>query len=125
MRLGDKKLMPWPLARELRSNTAGTTERRIRPPPGAGKDFQRMKPPTGSLPSVLLPTASKAINRRKQGRLGAQAKRFLPQRRPDQSSATRMESTGLEGSYLTLAGWPGTSRSRRTWLSRPVMSCAV
>ena len=47
------------------------------------------------------------------------------QRKPDQSSATRIESAGLEGSYLMLAGWPGTKRSRRTWLSRPVMSCAV
>jgi len=27
--------------------------------------------------------------------------------------------------YLMLAGWPATSRSRRTWLSSPVMSCAV
>ena len=44
------------------------------------------------------------------------------QRKPDQSSATRIESTGLEGSYLTLAGWPGTRRSSRTWLSSPVMS---
>src|SRR5581483_9999417 len=48
--------------------------------------------------------------------------RFEAQRKPDQSSATRMESTGLEGSYLMLAGWPATRRSRRTWLSRPVMS---
>src|SRR5215470_8612904 len=56
----------------------------------------------------------------------AEARMPLPlQRKPDQSSATRMESTGLEGSYLMLAGCPGTRRSRRTWLSRPVMSCAV
>jgi len=44
---------------------------------------------------------------------------------PDQSSATRMESLGFDGSYFTLAGWPATRRSARTWLSNPVMSCAV
>src|SRR6516225_7331173 len=43
-------------------------------------------------------------------------------RKPDQSSATRMESLGFEGSYFTLACCPATSRSNRTWLSRPVTS---
>src|SRR6267142_68731 len=51
--------------------------------------------------------------------------RLDDQRNPDQSSATRMESLGLAASYLMLAGWPATRRSRRTWLSSPVMSCAV
>src|SRR6266852_7186508 len=54
-----------------------------------------------------------------------QDRRTPNQRKPDQSSATRIESVGLEGSYLMLAGWPATSLSKRTWLSRPVMSCAV
>src|SRR5882762_352750 len=49
----------------------------------------------------------------------------VPQRKPDQSSATRIESTGFAGSYLMLAGCPATSRSSRTWLSSPVISCAV
>src|SRR5215469_13926397 len=47
------------------------------------------------------------------------------QRRPDQSSATTIESLGLAGSYFTLVGYPVTRRSKRTWLSSPVMSCAV
>jgi len=55
----------------------------------------------------------------------AQRKRFEAQRKPDQSSATRMESLGLAASYLMLAGCPATSRSNRTWLSSPVISCAV
>jgi hypothetical protein len=46
-------------------------------------------------------------------------------RNPDQSSATRMESLGLDGSYFTLACWPLTRRSNFTWLSSPVTSCAV
>jgi hypothetical protein len=46
-------------------------------------------------------------------------------RNPDQSSATRIESLGLDGSYFTLACWPLTSPSNFTWLSRPVTSCAV
>src|SRR5215469_14559459 len=48
-----------------------------------------------------------------------------PHRNPDQSSATRMESLGFEGSYFTLACCPATSLSNRTWLSKPVTSCAV
>ena len=52
-------------------------------------------------------------------------KYFEAQRKPDQSSATRMESLGLAASYLMLAGCPATSRSSRIWLSRPVISCAV
>lgn len=46
-------------------------------------------------------------------------------RKPDQSSATRMESLGLEGSYFTLACCPAIRCSNFTWLSSPVMSCAV
>lgn len=52
-------------------------------------------------------------------------KRLSLQRKPDQSSATSIESLGLAASYLMLAGWPATRRSSRIWLSRPVMSCAV
>lgn len=55
-------------------------------------------------------------------RLEAERKRFEAQRKPDQSSATRIESLGFEGSYFTLAGWPATSRSKRICPSRPVMS---
>src|ERR1700676_871310 len=58
-------------------------------------------------------------------RFKAQRKPCEVQRKPDQSSATRIESLGLEGSYFTLAGWPATSRSKRICPSRPVMSCAV
>lgn len=47
------------------------------------------------------------------------------QRKPDQSSATNIESLGFAASYFTLAGCPATKRSKRTWLSRPVISCAV
>src|SRR6266404_8356729 len=36
--------------------------------------------------------------------------RLATQRKPDQSSATIMESLGLAVSYLTLAGWPATRR---------------
>src|SRR6266699_508253 len=45
---------------------------------------------------------------------------FDSQRRPDQSSATRMESLGLDASYLMLAGWPATRRSSRTNLCAPL-----
>jgi len=54
-----------------------------------------------------------------------QRRHLTTQRKPDQSSATRIESLGFEASYLMLAGCPATSRSNRTWLSNPVMSCAV
>jgi hypothetical protein len=47
------------------------------------------------------------------------------QRKPDQSSAMRMELLGLEGSYLMLAGSPVMMRSRPARPSRLVMSCAV
>lgn len=47
------------------------------------------------------------------------------QRKPDQSSAIRMELLGLEGSYLMLAGSPVMMRSSPAWPSRQVMSCAV
>src|SRR5271156_5752828 len=47
------------------------------------------------------------------------------QRKPDQSSATSIESLGFDGSYFTLAGWPATSLSKRICPSRPVISCAV
>src|SRR5215470_9400066 len=75
-------------------------------------------------------TAISLAEKRGRGLAGEiPCKRFRPlgfvQRKPDQSSATKMESTGLDGSYLILAGWPATRRSRRIWLSRPVMSCAV
>lgn len=55
----------------------------------------------------------------------SRGKRKLNYRRPDQSSATRIESLGFDGSYFTLACCPAISRSNCTWLSRPVMSCAV
>jgi len=47
------------------------------------------------------------------------------QRKPDQSSAIRMELLGLEGSYLILAGSPVMIRSSPARPSRLVMSCAV
>jgi hypothetical protein len=64
---------------------------------------------------------------REQSRTDAALRENEPktQRSPDQSSATRMESLGFAGSYLMLAGCPVTRRSKRTWLSSPVMSCAV
>jgi hypothetical protein len=47
------------------------------------------------------------------------------QRKPDQSSAMRMELLGLEGSYLILAGRPVMMRSIPARPSRLVISCAV
>jgi hypothetical protein len=45
--------------------------------------------------------------------------------RPDQSSASRIELLGFEGSYFTLAVWPTAARLRCRRSSRPVTSCAV
>ena len=53
------------------------------------------------------------------------AKRAANQCRPDQSSASRMELLGLEGSYFTLAVCPAATRSRCNCSSRPEMSWAV
>src|SRR5947209_14533456 len=47
------------------------------------------------------------------------------QRKPDQSSAMRMELLGLEGSYLMLAGSPVMMSSSPARPCRLVMSCAV
>src|SRR5258707_15150190 len=57
------------------------------------------------------------------GNCSPPAPHFETQRNPDQSSATRMESVGLEASYLILAGCPATSYSNRIWLSSPLMPC--
>jgi hypothetical protein len=45
--------------------------------------------------------------------------------RPDQSSASRIELLGFDGSYFTLAVWPAAMRLRWAASSRPVMSWAV
>lgn len=47
------------------------------------------------------------------------------QRKPDQSSAIRMELLGFEGSYFTLAGRPVMMRSNPARPSKLVMSWAV
>src|SRR5260370_35853226 len=47
------------------------------------------------------------------------------QRKPDQSSAIRMELLGLEGSYLMLAGRAGVILSSPPRPSTLVMSCAA
>src|SRR5260370_34764476 len=48
-----------------------------------------------------------------------QDRRTPNQRKPDQSSATRMESVGLEASYFMLAGWAAGRLSESTLTFRP------
>jgi hypothetical protein len=78
---------------------------------------------------VRIDRKTRLIIERKNARFVAlatgRARQWGVYRNPDQSSATRMESLGLDGSYFTLACWPLTRRSNFTWLSRPVTSCAV
>jgi hypothetical protein len=50
--------------------------------------------------AIVQPYQKAAAGSKKRGKV----RRKPGQRKPDQSSATRMESVGLEGSYLMLAG---------------------